>query len=248
MLRGIYSAASGMSLQFNFVNTFANNLANAGTTGFKRSEVVGESFPELVVQMAGGNRSAMGMGVGPGMAQMDLKQGTLKPTENPMDLALQGEGFFQVLKANGTRDVYRGGHFILNAQREMTTTTGDRLLLENGQVARLNTDDVNLVRVNERGDLYEAGQLLGRIRVVKVTEDANILDPQMRKILATVSSTDNRDDRPEIRQGFLEDANVEVVTEMIGLLQSQKIYDMNQKLIQTEDKMLDKTINEMGRG
>ena len=110
MLRGIYAAASGMGTQLDAVSVYANNIANAATSGFKRNELISRPFNELVVKLAGNETGNVGLGVGTAFAKTELNQGALVETGNPLNLAIQGDGYFEVegTQPDGTTIRVRG--------------------------------------------------------------------------------------------------------------------------------------------
>jgi flagellar basal-body rod protein FlgG len=246
MLRGIYTAASAMGMQMDAVGVFAHNLANAGTTGYKRSELMSQSFPSMMVQMGGGGVSPLGLGVGTEAALLDQSQGAMKNTENPMDVAIEGDGYFSVRKANGQPDITRDGAFGLDPQKRLITRNGDVVLGQNGQPIQFIEGVAEQIRFQPDGTITEAGQQIGKLAIVQGKPSSQGLAPALRRYVTTVENG-GAIRQPQIRQGFLEESNVSIVKEMVSLLGSQKNYDVGQKLIQASDKMLDKVINEMGR-
>lgn len=246
MLRGIYTAASAMGMQMDAVGVFAHNLANAGTTGYKRSELMSQSFPNMMVQMMNGSTSPLGLGVGTEAALLDQSQGALKNTENPLDIAIEGDGYFQVRKPNGQTDITRDGAMGLDSQKRLVTRHGDLVLGQNGQPIQFLDGVAEQIRFQPDGTVTEAGQQIGKLAIMIGKPTSASLSPMLQHYVTTVENG-GAVKAPQIRQGFLEESNVSIVKEMVSLLGSQKNYDVGQKLIQASDKMLDKVINEMGR-
>jgi flagellar basal-body rod protein FlgG len=246
MLRGIYTAASAMGMQMDAVGVFAHNLANAGTTGYKRSELMSQSFPNMVIQMANGSTSPLGLGVGTEAALLDQSQGALKNTGNPMDVAIEGDGYFTVRKPNGLPDITRDGGFGLDPNKRLITHNGDLVIGQNGQPIQFIDGLAEQIRFQPDGTITEAGQQIGKLALVQGKPSSAGLAPSLQRYITTVENG-GAIRAPQVRQGFLEEANVSIVKEMVALLGSQKNYDVGQKLIQASDKMLDKVINEMGR-
>jgi len=247
MLRGIYTAASAMGFQMDAVGVFAHNLSNAGTTGFKRSELMSQSFPAMMVQMGDGTHaSPLGLGVGVEASLMDQSAGAMKATGNSLDLAIEGDGYFQVRTSKGKVDMTRDGAFSVDSKKQLVTRNGDVVLGKNGQPIRFTEGMSDQIKIQSDGMIFEAGQQVGQLAVVKGKATNAGLSPQLQPYMNVMQQNGPAKD-PEIRQGFLEESNVSIVKEMVSLLSSQKNYDVGQKLIQASDKMLDKVINEMGR-
>ena len=256
MLRGIFSAATGMRLQFDRIETYANNLANSQTNGFKRSEVVAESFENMVINMAEGKQAPLGMGVGMTHRAQDMTAGILRRTDNSMDMAIQGKGFFQIRKLNGELDVTRNGAMLINEKNELVTPQGSNLLdTRSNQPLRVTNRNFEKLEVRRDGTIYEwnnngvgamVERKVGQLKLVTVSpmEQAQ---RQFKPNGAVDWTFGANDDKPEIFQGFLEDSNVFVVNEMVNLTYAAKTYDTMQKNISSQDKMLDKVINEVGR-
>jgi flagellar basal-body rod protein FlgG len=246
MLRGIYTAASAMGMQMDAVGVFAHNLANAGTSGYKRSELLSQSFPNMVIQMANGGTSRLGLGVGTESALLDQSQGALKNTGNLMDIAIEGDGYFTVRKPNGQPDITRDGAFGLDPQKRLITHNGDTVIGTNGQPIQFTDGIPEQIRFQPDGTVTEAGLQIGKLALVQGKPTSANVAPQLQRFVTTVENG-GVIRAPQVRQGFLEESNVSIVKEMVSLLGSQKNYDVGQKLIQASDKMLDKVINEMGR-
>lgn len=246
MLRGIYTAASAMGFQLDAVGVFAHNLSNSGTSGFKRSELMSQSFPNMVIQMGDGKSSPLGLGVGAQQSLLDQGQGALKNTHNPLDVAIEGDGYFQTRRPNGTMDITRNGAFAVNAKKQLVSRTGDVVVGANNQPIQFLEGVESQIRVQVDGTITELGNQVGKLKIVQGKPSSQGLAPQLQRFAALVQDAGPQK-TPQMRQGFLEESNVSIIKEMVSLLGSQKNYDVGQKLIQASDKMLDKVINEMGR-
>ena len=282
MVRGLYTSASGMVSQMNNLNAISNNLANVDLTGYKRDVSAFKAFPELLLRRLNddgvmnfpfGSIDAapiigkLGTGVEFNELYTVFEQGSLKQTDNPFDMALDGEGFFSIQV--GDKEKYtRNGSFLLNDESFLVTKDGHLVLGENGPIQ---IKDNNFV-IDEDGVIYQNSTFADDFeRLVSLEENewdslervdrlkvVNFRENRMRFLKKTGNSfwiaTEEtgpaqivQENRPKIRTGFLESANVNPVTEMVKMIEVNRIYEANQKMIQTEDNLLGKLINEAVR-
>jgi flagellar basal-body rod protein FlgG len=254
MLRALHTAALGMSAQQTGVENIANNLANANTVGFKRSTVV---FQDLLYQSiqaagqgeAGGTAQPASLDIGSGAAPVatlrSFTQGGFVQTDNELDLAINGHGFFQVQMPDGTVAYTRDGALSMTGEGTLITQTGlpvePEISIPEGAVAvHISQDGIVAVRLEGEADMTEIGQL----------ELARFVNPSGLKPLGgnlyvqTESSgeptlaTPGQQGIGSVRQGFTEAANVDVVQEMVGLITAQRAYEINSKMVTTSEEML----------
>lgn len=264
MIRGIYTAASGMRMQFDLIDIYANNLANAQTNGYKRNEVVAQSFPEMLVQMAGDSPQTgrLGQGVRQVDVVQDMSAGILEHTGRTMNIALEGEGFFVIRKDPERMGVSgqpvfqqtRNGAFMVDSKRRLVNGEGFPVMDINNQPITLSQETVNnidsslLFRAD--GSVVErlggVDRVAGKLKVAMVKHIPGI-NPMMGGKDSTMQIMPDQSKQPKIIQGYLEESNISTVTEMVNLTQAAKVYDTAQKAVMSQDKMLDKSINEMGR-
>jgi flagellar basal body rod protein FlgG len=244
VFRGVYTAATGMVFQMKQVDLIANNLANVETNGFKRKELLGTTFGDLVVQFAHqapGTDSTVGTGVKvDGVARFETP-GNLVQTGNPFNLALAGPGYFLVRSPDGTEKLTRDGDFQLDNLNRLVTRAGD-LVLDTGRRPIVLDGESRSLRVAENGQISLGDQFLGNVLVVNPPAEAletrfPLAPPGLAPVLDGVN----------LRQGFLEHSNVNVVTEMVSLLGANRIYGFGQKIITAQDQMLQKAANDLGR-
>lgn len=250
MLRALRTAALGMSAQQTSVDNTANNLANANTTGFKRANVVFQDLLYQSVQRGGeGEQRPAAMQLGSGSAivatQRTFLQGSLMETGNSLDLAVNGEGFLQARRPDGTVVYTRDGAFTLDADGRVVTQGG--LALEpdievppETQEIQISSDGVVRVRLQNEPDALEVGQL----------ELARFSNPAgLRALGGNLYEQTEASGEPQIgppgeegtgtlQQGFLETSNVDVVQEMVDLITAQRAYEMNSKMVTTSEEML----------
>ncbi len=262
MIRGLFTAASGMTGQQFLIDTIANNLANVNTNGFKKVRADFQDLLYQTIKPAGSStdqntRVPSGIQVGHGVRVADsqriFSQGNFQLTENPLDLAIEGDGFFRVQLADGT-DVYtRDGSFTLDENGQIVTSDGYLL-----QPALTVPDDATDISVGKDGtvsvkiagntDTQEVGQLL----LTDFINPAGLKAIGQNLFIETtasgppIESTPGQDGLGQITNGYLESSNVSVVEEMVNLIIGQRAYEINSKVVQTADEML-QTANNVRR-
>ena len=256
MVKGLYTAYTGMLNQQNKVDVIANNLANAATTGFKKEGSTSEAFDAVLAHKIKDQTSAarakyigtMNLGVKIGENYVDYSQGAFETTDNTYDLALSGDGFFCVEftnKAGETSTKYtRDGSFTLNVDGYLVTKDGDYVLDRNGQHIKL--DPLADARIDESGTIYQNDRAVARIGLQDF-EDYNYLEHYGENYYQPVDGATPTTSNAQIFEGYLEASNVQVVKEMVELISATRTYESNQKVIQTIDGMLDKAVNNVGR-
>lgn len=267
-MKNIWVPLSGAIAQQRNVDTIANNVANANTPGFKRDQLV---FKEHLTALTKGidqidlpnqewspsdfyhTQGAESAAVSVDGNYTDFTQGQLRPTQNPLDLAISGEGFFEVLAPNGIRFTRRGT-FTLNNDGLLVTEQGFPVLSKTTQeqpakpsdrVIRLGGD--GQVSVTFDGSIYQQGQKVGEVSLMEFT-DKNALkkegagffiNPEPSNISPKVSSS--------IRQGFVEESNVNAVSEMSSLIRATRHFESIQKAMKAYDNIAQKGVNEIAK-
>jgi len=252
MMRSLYTAATGMVAQQLNIDVISNNLANVNTLSFKKSRAEFEDLMYQNMRIAGSstdgdNRIPVGMQVGMGVRPVAVhkffNQGDFQNTQNPLDVAIEGDGFFQVMV--GDQIMYtRAGAFKLNQDGTIVTANGYVLQPEFAVPA-----DTKSLSISERGHLVALdsnGQELAATDIPLYTFiNPAGLDARGRNLyVPSEASGDATEGVPgdqnvgTLAQGFLEMSNVEVVDEMVNMIVGQRAYEMNSKSIQTSDSML----------
>ncbi|HDP70449.1 MAG TPA: flagellar basal-body rod protein FlgF [Actinobacteria bacterium] len=252
MIRGLYTAATGMLAEMNKHDVIANNLANVDTAGYKKDTLTLESFPLALIKAVEGGRvrnassiGYLGTGVGISETVFDNSQGAMKETGNKLDFALMGEGFFVLDTPNG--EMYtRNGSFALDAQGRLVDAHGYYVRGQNG-VIQIDGDDVS---VDKNGNIIVDGTRLDSFRIVEFGEPENVL----RKVGENLFQiSDGSATAPQlagnvvVSQGFIETSNVDVAKETVGLIVTLRAYEANQKVIQSHNEILGKAVNDVGR-
>ena len=254
MIRALRSAATGMYAQELYVDVIANNLSNVNTTGFKRSKIEFQDLLYSKIQSVGAendltNATNVAIQIGHGTRPMSIvkqfTQGDIQTTENPLDFAINGDGFFQIQLADGTLAFPRDGAFKLSADGQFVTADG--LILEPSISLPQDTksfyvgpDGVISVTLSGQTDPESIGQL----ELARFINPAGLESLGRNLFIPTVASGEAQFGAPEdegfgrILQGFLEVSNVNVVEEMINLIIAQRAYEINSKAIKTADEML----------
>ncbi|MGB7197473.1 MAG: flagellar basal-body rod protein FlgG [Acidobacteriaceae bacterium] len=259
MIRALYTAASGMSAEQLNLDTIANNLSNSGTVGF-RSKVL--QFQDMIYQnliTPGAAQSAQtvsaGLQVGLGTRSTEsetiLTQGGLNQTNNPLDLAIQGNGFFQVQLPDGSIAYSRAGNFQLNNQGQMVDVNGNMLL-----PAITIPSNATSVTITQYGVVNATlpGQAnpsqLGQIQLATFTNPGGLNNVGSILFLATLSSGQAVLGNPgdatglgTLQQGYLENSNVDVVQEFVAMIMAQRAYESNAKVATAADDMYQQVNN-----
>lgn len=259
MLRSLYTAATGMEAQQLRMDTIANNLANANTTGFKKNRAEFEDLLSETIQPAGaptvqgGGRPSplqVGLGVRTVATQRTFTPGDMVTTNNPLDLAIEGPGFFRVQRPNGDLAYTRAGNFRIDAQGRLETQRGELVdpgitVPQDATEVTVRADGTFMAKTPGRADLME----LGTLELVTFANPAGLESIGGNLMQATIASGDPIQMRPgeqgvgTIAQGMLESSNVKAVEEMINMISTQRSYELNSKVIQTADQMLQKLTN-----
>jgi flagellar basal-body rod protein FlgG len=254
MMRSLFSAASGMYAQQLAMDTIANNLSNVNTTGYKKSKA---EFQDLIYQTlrAAGTSTVAGIvvptelqighGVRPVAIQKNFSQGSPFSTENPLDVAIMGNGFFQITLPDGTIAYSRDGSFKIN--NDGTLVTADGYYLEPQISIPEDTTSVNIgtdgtVAVLVVGSVEP--QQVGQIELAKFINPGGLKNVGQNLYLPTEASgepvlgTPSLEGFGQLEQGYLESSNVKVVEEMVNMIISQRAYELNSKSIRTAEEML----------
>ncbi|MDW7674562.1 MAG: flagellar basal-body rod protein FlgG [Bacillota bacterium] len=259
MLRALYSASSGMRAQQLNLDTISNNLANVNTNGFKKNRVDFQDLLYRTIQEPGlantsGQMTPTGIQVGHGVraaaTPVDFTQGSLKETTNPLDLAIEGEGFFMVELPDSTIAYTRDGSFKMDAQGYLVTNNGYYVLDEGLAPIYISEDPVKNIGVASDGmisvlfpgeDVPEEIAQIGMTRFPNPTGLDKVGKNLYRATEAAgwpVEGIAEEEGMGSIVQGFLEMSNVQIVVEMVDMITAQRAYEINSKAITTSDEML----------
>ena len=256
MINSLWISKTGMEAQQMQLDVIANNLANVSTTGFKRASAVFEDLMYQNLRQVGSNSSEqsqlptglqLGLGVRTVATSRSFAQGNLQQSGNKLDVAVQGNGFFQVTLPDGSTNYTRDGAFQVDSQGRLVTASG--LPIVNGVTIPANATSVTIstdgtVSATIPGNV--APQPVGTIALATFINPAG-LDPRGQSLFAETAAsgqpntgTPGANGLGTLMQGFLETSNVNVVQELVTMIQTQRAYEMNSKAIQTSDQMLQK--------
>jgi flagellar basal-body rod protein FlgG len=259
MIRALYTAASGMLAQQLDLDNIANNLANASTTGFHSRRL---QFQDLIYQntIAPGAAATqqtilpaglqVGLGTRPASSEIIQSQGNFENTGNPLDMAIQGQGFFQVTLPTGDLAFTRSGAFHLDQNGNIVTAEGDPLtpnitIPSNAQTVTVGTDGTVSVTVPGQTQAQQVGQIQlalfanpGGLNSI----GQSLFQPTAASGDAVLGTPGGSDGLGSIQQGNLEDSNVNVVQEFVNMILAQRSYEANSRVIHAADQMF-QTVN-----
>lgn len=238
MDNAIYATLSRQSGLMREMQTIANNVANANTIGFRREGVV---FSEYMVSLDD-RRETLAMADARGRV-VDLRPGVLTQTNGQFDLAIEGEGFFLVDTVQGPR-LTRAGAFAPNPDGELVDMNGN-LLLDDGQAAIAIPDGVRHVAIGPDGTITADDQPVGQVGVFVPGDPADLLH-QEGTLFRPGPDLEPAED-PRIRQGFLEESNVEPVGEITRMIEVQRAYELGQTFLDREDQRIRSVITSLSR-
>lgn len=252
MVRGLYTAYTGMMNQQARLDVITNNLANANTVGYKKEGSTSQAFDSLYTQKIKDdsegyidrNIGKESLGVKIGETYTDYSQGSFKVTGNTFDLALEGTGFFNIeftSKSGVTSTRYtRDGSFSINNEGMLVTEDGDYLLGQSG--GHIQIPDGAKVAIDELGNIYADEELVDTVKITDF-EDYNYLQKYGENLYTAVDGATEKNADCKVRQGYLEMSNINVISEMVEMITISRAYESNQKAIQTIDSSLEKSVN-----
>jgi flagellar basal-body rod protein FlgG len=262
MIRALYTAASGMSAQQANLDTVANNLANSATAGFRRRRLQFEDmiYQNIVTPGAAQSQSTasaglqIGLGTRSAATEVIMSQGDFNQTGNPLDLAIQGQGFFQVQRPDGTTGYTRSGNFHMNNQGTIVTTEGDTVLPTitiPANATNVTISSYGVVSATIPGQTNSAQ--LGTIQLATFANPGGLNSIGGNLFLQSSSSGSAITEAPggtsglgTLQQGYLENSNVDVVAEFVQMIMAQRAYESNSKVVHVADDMYSQ-INNMVR-
>lgn len=259
MLRALYTAASGMEAQQLNIDTIAHNLANINTAGFKQRRTQFQDLLYQNVRPAGAANTAnteipvglqIGLGTKAVTTQMIFTQGDFSATESPLDMVIEGQGFFQILTPNGELAYTRCGNFHLNRDGSLVDGNGNMLdpqiTIPQDQIGIIVGAD-GTVSVVQPGQTEP--QQVGRIEIAAFQNPAGLQSMGKNLFKPSLASGDPITGTPgenglgTLLSGFVEQSNVSVVEEMVNMIISQRAYEANSKVIRTADEMITQANN-----
>ncbi len=265
--KGVYTALSGAMAQSQRLDTIANNLANVNTPAFKRDQqlfqeylTANEKMPEVIqvprvpasiesfYDMQGGDKSF----VDTAGTYTNFSQGSLKSTGNPMDVAIDGQGFFEIATPNGVR-LSRLGAFKLDGNGQLVTKDGYPVLKSTPaggepEARTIRVSGQSPVSITDAGEVFDGENSLGKLSLVDVPQkdSLNKIGASMYEFKSNAKPEVVNIANPGFKQGFIEMSNVNVVQEMTDMIATTRVFESTQKAINAYDSMADKLINTVG--
>lgn len=266
--KGVYTALSGAMAQAQRLDTIANNIANVSTPGFKRDQQTFQEYltsfekepPVMTIprnvasiesfyDMQGGDKSY----VDSKGTFTDFSQGSLKATSNPMDVAIDGKGLFEIATPNGVRFT-RAGNFTMDGNGQLVTKDGFPVLKTGDAGADVASRTIRVsglgpISISDNGDIFEGENNLGKISVVEpVNPDAlQKIGNNLYAFKNNANPEVTNKEFPSLKQGFVEMSNVNVVSEMTDMIMTNRIFESTQKAIQNYDNLAEKVVNVVGK-
>ncbi|MDA8092401.1 MAG: flagellar basal-body rod protein FlgG [Betaproteobacteria bacterium] len=254
MIRSLFISATGLDAQQTQMDVIANNLANVSTNGFKRSQAVFQDLLYQTLRQPGAQSSQqtqlpsglqLGTGVRPVATEKIFTQGNLQQTGNSLDVAINGQGFFQVLMPDGTTDYTRDGSFQVNSQGQVVTASGYPVqpaitIPQNALTVTIAADGT--VSVTQPGS--SAATQIGQVQLANFINPAGLqsvgdnLYEQTSASGTPATNTPDSNGLGALQQGFVETSNVNVAEELVNMIETQRAYEINSKAITTSDQML----------
>ena len=262
MIRGLYTSAWSMLANSKKLDVITNNMANVNTTAFKKDTVVFESFPALLTQRINDTKSPLNPSANIGNMQLGsdvgeiftyYTQGQLSQTNSKLDFAISDDntgkvatpGFFTVgvmdAKDNTLKEFYtKDGSFVLNSNNQLVTGEGNFVMGQSGPITLAAGD----FSINEMGNIIQNGALVDKLRIAQFSDAT-----QLRKYGDNLIQNNGSEVAPftgTVSQGYTEQSNVNVVSEMVDMITVMRAYEANQKVLQAQDDTLQKAVNDVG--
>lgn len=248
MVRGLYTACTGMTVQAKKLDIISNDMANANTTGYKKDVAIISSFNDVLMSKIKDNQVTpignVSLGVRVDGIHTIHDMGSLVKTDDALNMAIQGDGFFSVQTNNGVAYT-RDGSFVVNADGNLVTSEGYSVIGLNGPInlgSYLETG--GNIAVSGNGQIRLNGELIDTLQIVSFQDNQQL---QKREDNLYMSNGQTQPFDGTVLSGYLEGSNVNIVTTMVEMINVSRAYEANQKMIQTQDSLLGKAVNELGQ-
>ena len=246
---GLYQSASALSAIERWQDVVSQNISSSQSTAYRKrtvnfsTELAGEIQTESHARIG---RDAGAPGLFPKMnTGINFNVGENLPTHNDLDVAIQGDGFFQVQRADGTKAYTRGGDFRLRPDRTIVTSGGDLVLSTSGSPLVLRSGGGTIV-INGSGNIMQGGVSVGKIAVQKFADNSQLRPIAGCNFIAPEGVEPVAVEEPTVIQGYLEGSNTSSLREMVDMVIISRAYEANQKIISTVDQTMEKTLQALG--
>ena len=246
---GLYQSASALSALERWQDSVSQNITSSQTSGFRKRTVnfSTESAGELHTDL----RTKVGQD--PGLAMsfpkinhgINFVSGETQPTRREFDVAIQGPGFFELQREDGTKVYSRSGAFQIRADRTLVTMSGEQVLNDSGSPITL-VSGGGALTINRDGSMFQGENSLGKLSVQKFANNAGLIPVSGGYFAPSAGMAPERVDEPELLQGYLEGSNVTALREMVDLVLISRAYEANQKIIKAVDDQMGKTLEVLG--
>lgn len=243
MIKGVYHAAAGMLPRMNQQETVGNNLANVNTSGFKSDKRYFRMALDNMLLQGGQNGMMKTLSDDEFSLLTDFSQGSLTETKNPFDLAIHGEGFF-CLETEDTVSYTRNGSFSISAEGEIINSQGYKLLSEDGPIRIVGRN----VSIMDDGTVLVDGQNVSKIKVTDFEQPYSLKRNGYGYFVPENPEDEgNISEHYQVKQGFLENSNVDPIAEMLQMIELNRNYESCQKAIHSQDDTLRLAVNEIAK-
>ncbi|MDR0952171.1 MAG: flagellar hook-basal body complex protein [Oscillospiraceae bacterium] len=245
MIRGLYTAGTGMLLKRRQMETVINNITNADTTGYKKEYFISTPFSQVMVNRLNdsmpGTIGNMTFGAQPDQLYINFETGSFETTGSTTDFAIAGDAFFAVETPDGERYT-KNGAYVLNSEGYLTDANGNYLLGTNGRIY-VGSEDF---AVDAQGRVTVGGAQTNQIRLVGF-EDLNTLRKQGSNLFFSDEAPAELTGTVDIKQGFLETSNVDIAREMVDMMTVYRTYETNQRILTMIDETIGMSVNNIAR-
>jgi flagellar basal body rod protein FlgG len=247
---GLYQSAAALTALERWQDVVAQNITSSQTTGYRKRTVNFSTQLSGQLQTEAGTRLGRdGSGMATVFPKVDtginFTTGETEPTRRDLDVAIQGEGFFEVQMPDGAKAYTRSGEFSMRNDRTLVTTGGQEVMSESGSPITLLPGGGDVV-INRDGTIFQGGSSLGKLSVQKFADPNKLTPVAGGYFLAGAGVQPEPVDKPELLQGYLEGSNVTPLREMVDMVLISRAYEANQKIITTVDQTMQKTLDALG--
>jgi len=246
---GLYQSASSLSALERWQDSVAQNIASSQMTGYRKRTI--NFSAQAAGELQADSRAKVGHDAGQPMlfpkvhTGINFVTGETQPTRRTLDVAIQGEGFFQVQMADGSRAYTRNGEFHVRSDRTLVSSSGQEVLSDGGSPITLVPGGGEVV-INQDGSIFQGSTALGKLAVQKFADNSRLQPVAGGAFVPADGMAPVAVEKPELLQGYLEGSNVTPLREMVDLVLISRAYEANQKMITTVDQQMQKTLDALG--
>jgi flagellar basal-body rod protein FlgF len=244
---GIYQSAASLTALERWQDAVAQNITSGQVTGFRKRTVEFSGTSAGSLQTGSSDSDNDVPAVFPTASNgISFSSGETQPTGRDFDVAIQGEGFFEVQLPDGTHAYTRSGEFSVRADHTLINSGNQEVLSDGGSPIMLPADGTGKITINTDGSIVQGTTAIGRLSVQKFSNQGDLAPISGGLFVANPGADPEPVTKPQLLQGYLEGSNVSPLTEMVNLVQISRAYDANQHVITTNDKQMQKELDELG--